>query len=33
MMKQMRKYLMPLVMLFIFEAIAVTLWLTKNNLN
>ena len=28
----MKKYILPAVMLAIFEAIAVTLWLTKNNL-
>ena len=28
----MKKYLMPIIMLIIFEAVAVTLWLTKDNL-
>ena len=28
----MRKYILPLAMLLIFEAVAVTLWLTKDNL-
>ncbi len=28
----MKKYAMPIVMLAIFEAVAITLWLTKNNL-
>ena len=27
-----RKYMMPLIMLAVFETIAVTLWLTKDNL-
>lgn len=28
----MKKYLMPLIMLILFETVAITLWLTKNNL-
>ena len=28
----MKKYLMPLLMLAVFETVAVTLWLTKDNL-
>ena len=28
----MKKYVLPLIMLIIFEAIAVTLWLTQNNI-
>lgn len=28
----MKKYAMPIVILAIFEAVAITLWLTKNNL-
>ena len=28
----MKKYLMPLMMLAIFETVAVTLWLTKDNI-
>jgi len=31
-MKQFRQYLQPLIILIIFETVAVTLWLTKNNL-
>ena len=31
-MKQLRQYLQPLIILIIFETVAVTLWLTKNNL-
>ena len=31
-MKSIRKYLPPVVILVLFEAVAVTLWLTKNNL-
>ena len=31
-MKQIRKYLHPIIILIIFEVVAVTLWLTKNNL-
>ena len=31
-MKNIRKYLYPILILIIFEAVAVTLWLTKNNL-
>ena len=31
-MKQIRKYLHPLIILLVFEAVAVTLWLTKSNL-
>ena len=30
-MKQIRKYLYPLIILIVFESVAVTLWLTKNN--
>ena len=30
--KKMKKYLPPILMLLIFETVAVTLWLTKNNL-
>ena len=30
-MKQLRQYLRPLIILIVFEAVAVTLWLTKNN--
>ena len=28
----MKKYIMPIIMLIIFETVAVTLWLTKDNL-
>ena len=28
----MKKYILPMIMLTIFETIAVTLWLTKDNL-
>ena len=28
----MRKYTLPILMLLIFETVAVTLWLTKDNL-
>ena len=28
----MKKYLLPVVMLLLFETVAVTLWLTKDNL-
>ena len=28
----MKKYVMPIMMLVVFEAIAITLWLTKDNL-
>ena len=28
----MKKYAMPVVMLAVFEAVAITLWLTKGNL-
>ena len=31
-MKQLRKYIHPLLILIIFETVAVTLWLTKDNL-
>ena len=31
-MKQLRQYLQPLFILIVFEAVAVTLWLTKNNI-
>ena len=31
-MKQIRKYLHPIIILIIFEVVAVTLWLTKNHL-
>ena len=31
-MKQLRKYIHPLLILIIFEIVAVTLWLTKDNL-
>ena len=31
-MKTIKKYLHPLIILLVFEAVAVTLWLTKNNL-
>ena len=31
-MKQLRQYLQPLIILIVFETVAVTLWLTKNNL-
>jgi hypothetical protein len=31
-MKLIRKYLHPIILLIVFEAVAVTLWLTKNNL-
>ena len=31
-MKEIKKYLHPLIILIVFEAVAVTLWLTKNNL-
>ena len=31
-MKRIRKYLHPIIILVIFETVAVTLWLTKNNL-
>jgi len=30
-MKNIRKYFFPILILIIFETIAVTLWLTKNN--
>ena len=30
--KQLRQYLQPLFILIVFEAVAVTLWLTKNNI-
>ena len=30
--KEMKKYAMPIIMLVIFETIAITLWLTKDNL-
>ena len=29
-MKQIRKYIYPIIILIIFEAVGVTLWLTKN---
>jgi hypothetical protein len=29
---RMKKYLFPVVMLVIFETVAITLWLTKDNL-
>ena len=29
---QIKKYLLPIIMLLIFETVAVTLWLTKDNL-
>ena len=29
---EMKKYAMPIIMLVVFETIAVTLWLTKDNL-
>ena len=28
----MKKYLLPILLLAVFEAVAVTLWLTKDNL-
>ena len=28
----MKKYAMPIIMLAVFETVAITLWLTKNNL-
>ena len=28
----MKKYLSPIIMLIIFETVAITLWLTKDNL-
>lgn len=28
----MKKYTLPLIMLLLFEAVAIALWLTKNNL-
>lgn len=28
----MKKYAMPVIMLAVFEAVAITLWLTKDNL-
>ena len=28
----MKKYAMPIIMLVVFETVAITLWLTKNNL-
>ena len=31
-MKLIKKYLYPLIILIVFEAVAVTLWLTKDNL-
>ena len=31
-MTKLRQYLQPLIILIIFETVAVTLWLTKNNL-
>ena len=31
-MKVLKKYLLPAVMLLVFEAVAITLWLTKDNL-
>ena len=31
-MGSLRKYLHPIIMLIVFESVAVTLWLTKNNL-
>lgn len=31
-MKPIRKYLHPIIILIVFEAVAVTLWLTKKNL-
>ena len=31
-MKQIRKYIYPIIILIIFESVAVTLWLTKDNL-
>ena len=31
-MKRFRQYLQPLIILIVFEAVAVTLWLTKNNI-
>ena len=31
-MKNIRKYLHPIIILVVFEAVAVTLWLTKNNI-
>ena len=29
---KMKKYVMPIIMLVVFETVAITLWLTKNNL-
>lgn len=29
---KMKKYAMPIIMLAVFETVAITLWLTKNNL-
>ena len=31
-MKRLRKYSVPILMLAVFETIAITLWLTKNNI-
>ncbi len=31
-MKRIKPYIHPLIILFVFEAVAVTLWLSKNNL-
>ena len=31
-MNQIRKYIQPLIILIVFESVAVTLWLTKKNL-
>ena len=31
-MKQFRQYLQPIIILIVFETVAVSLWLTKNNL-
>ena len=28
----MKKYILPIILLAVFEAVAITLWLTKNNL-
>ena len=28
----MKKYAMPVIMLAVFEAVAITLWLTKDNI-
>lgn len=30
--EKIRKYILPIVMLIIFEAIAISLWLSKNNI-